>query len=713
MGLRFGDYGYNPRFFEPQRIGGQDFLVQNDDFSLRFFPPQIARQPGALRMRAVKPPGCIRIFVLGESAAMGDPEPAFGPARHLEVLLRQRYPDTEFEVVNVAFTAINSHVILPIARECANHHGDIWIVYMGNNEMVGPFGAVTVFGPQAPPGALVRLSLALQRTRLGQLGVALARRFQKPATPDASWGGMQMFQQNRVSPDSPKRQRVHRNFEANLEGILRAGTGSGASVLLNTVAVNLRDSPPFASELDPGLGEADRTQFESLLSAGRLSEQASAWEQALEPLRAACALAPSHAEAHYRLARCLDRLGRLDEARAHYQRACDTDALPFRTDSRLNDLIRRVAEGQTNDRVQLVDAATLLPQQSGVGVSGHESFYEHVHFNFDGAYQLGRIWAEAVAEVLPATVRARGQSDWPTQESCERALGLTDWNRKLVTEAVIRRLQQPPLSTQPNNTERIAGLQEYEQRLLARMTRKRLPEAQATYAEAIAAAPNDHFLYEVQGGFLQVTGDLPGALAAWRRVSELMPQDFLPWFQMGILSSRQGNHTNAQNFLRQALQIRPALVEGWSELGQSYAASRKWAEALPCLEEASRLRPQDPTLWAYRASVLGEMGRNLEAIDGYRRALALNPASAEAHGALGNLLAQRGQWHEAVTEYQAALQLKPNDVTVHFNLGMVLLQLGRTADGQQLLQRVLELDPQHAPARAALDRIAAGATARP
>ena len=43
------------------------------------------------------------------------------------------------------------------------------MIYMGNNEVVGPFGAGTVFGPQAPPLPLIRGSLALKSTRTGQL----------------------------------------------------------------------------------------------------------------------------------------------------------------------------------------------------------------------------------------------------------------------------------------------------------------------------------------------------------------------------------------------------------------------------------------------------------------------------------------------------------------------------------------------------------------
>ena len=36
---------------------------------------------------------------------MGDPEPAFGVGRILEVMLRAQYPGKAFEVVNVAVTA--------------------------------------------------------------------------------------------------------------------------------------------------------------------------------------------------------------------------------------------------------------------------------------------------------------------------------------------------------------------------------------------------------------------------------------------------------------------------------------------------------------------------------------------------------------------------------------------------------------------------------
>jgi len=133
LALRLAGYGHPTSFFVPLRIAGQDMLVENEQFGLQFFPPAIARSPSPVVMTAKKAPGTIRLFVLGESAALGDPKAAYGFSRYLKVLLEERFPGAHFEVVNVAMTAINSHIILPIARECARHDGDLWLIYAGNN----------------------------------------------------------------------------------------------------------------------------------------------------------------------------------------------------------------------------------------------------------------------------------------------------------------------------------------------------------------------------------------------------------------------------------------------------------------------------------------------------------------------------------------------------------------------------------------------------
>jgi hypothetical protein len=201
--LRLFGVGFDPRFFKRARIGNEDCYVANDRFSLRFFARGMARAPAPVVLAASKQPDTYRIFIFGESAALGDPRPNYGAGAYLEVLLAERFPQAKFEVVNTSVTAINSHVIRPIAQECAQHAGDLWLVYMGNNEMVGPFGAATVFGLQAPPLWVTRTQLQLRRLRLAQW---LVEASQKTKSADAGWHGMEMFLQNQVPPQDPRKQ---------------------------------------------------------------------------------------------------------------------------------------------------------------------------------------------------------------------------------------------------------------------------------------------------------------------------------------------------------------------------------------------------------------------------------------------------------------------------------------------------------------------------
>lgn len=141
--LRLTGYGYDTHFFRSIQVNDHKFYVPNEKFSYRFFPPALARTEMPIRFAAEKATNSYRVFLFGESAANGDPDETYGVGRYLEVLLRERYPETSFQVICVAVTAIDSSTILPIARECAQHQGDLWLIYMGNNEMVGPFGAET------------------------------------------------------------------------------------------------------------------------------------------------------------------------------------------------------------------------------------------------------------------------------------------------------------------------------------------------------------------------------------------------------------------------------------------------------------------------------------------------------------------------------------------------------------------------------------------
>src|SRR5205807_729633 len=116
----------------------------------------------------------------------------------------------------------------------------------------------------------------------GQWLMALGRRLSGHGEKSPGWAGMAMFLDQKIAPESPRRETVYRNFEKNLDDIVGVGVNSGAKVLLNTVAVNLKDSPPFASMTDSHLSPADRTQFDQLYAAGMQAVAQKAFAQAAE-----------------------------------------------------------------------------------------------------------------------------------------------------------------------------------------------------------------------------------------------------------------------------------------------------------------------------------------------------------------------------------------------------------------------------------------------
>jgi hypothetical protein len=299
-------------------------------------------------------------------------------------MLSLRYPGVRFEVVNTAMTAINSHAILPIARDCAKAESDIWVVYMGNNEVVGPFGAGTVFGSQVPPLPVIRSVLALKTTRTGQWLDFMRLRIQQPQWGSDEWGGMKMFLDQQVRADDPRMATVYDHFQRNLADIIRTGERAGAGIVVSTVAVNLKDCAPFASEHRPGLSGPDKAKWELLYQLGIKAQAAGNEQAAAEQFQAAAQLDDSFAELRFRQGECALALNQPQPAQRYFQAARDLDTLRFRCDSKLNDLIRQDLSQRKHEHTLLADAEQRFAEQSPDGLPGENLFYEHVHLNFDG-----------------------------------------------------------------------------------------------------------------------------------------------------------------------------------------------------------------------------------------------------------------------------------------------------------------------------------------
>jgi tetratricopeptide (TPR) repeat protein len=709
MALRLVGYGFDPQFFKRATIGGKDYYMANDDFGRRFFPRSLARIPPPAVMPVTKEPGTFRIFIFGESAALGDPRPNYGAGCYLEALLAKRFPQAKFEIINTSMTAINSHAILPIARECTRQAGDLWLIYMGNNEMVGPFGAATVFGVRAPPMWLVRAQLQLRRLRLGQLLLQASEKLPKGKPAASGWHGMEMFVENQVAPNDPRKQRVYRNLERNLDDILQAGRDSGAKLILSTVAVNLKDCPPFGSLSGAELPGPNRAEFEKLCQEGAATEAQGHLADAQREFQRATEICPA-AEAHFQLATCLLRQTNSTSARTHFLQAMDADTLPFRADSRINESIRAAARRFGGESFALCDAAEALKAASPTGIPGEESFYEHVHLNPHGNYALALAWAGQVERLLSPALKQGARPSWASQAECDQRLGLTDWNRVSILEDILLRVERPPFSGQSGSAERSARLRGEVDGLRQHLTREAAADAREVYLRALRRAPEDFRLHENYAEFLEATHELKPAVAERRKVCELLPHYYFPHYSLGLTLKEAGELAEARQALLEAAALKPDQGEVQLELGIVCARQGEWEPAREYLEGARRLVPEDPRGALYLGEVLWKLERRGNALAALREAIRLAPLDWQPHYRLASDLAQQAQFSEAAAEYQAALHLNPGNVKTKLGLAAVLVNLGRQPEALAQTDEVLKLEPDNAAALEFQRKVRGGGT---
>lgn len=120
MGLLLTGYGYDAKPIIGCAVKGQKAYCDNVKFGWLFFPPNIAREFDPFIIPAKKAQNSYRIFVFGSSAAQGVPDGTYSFSRILECMLTEQYPGVNFEVINTAMTAINSHVVVRIAEDCTD-----------------------------------------------------------------------------------------------------------------------------------------------------------------------------------------------------------------------------------------------------------------------------------------------------------------------------------------------------------------------------------------------------------------------------------------------------------------------------------------------------------------------------------------------------------------------------------------------------------------
>jgi tetratricopeptide (TPR) repeat protein len=665
VSLRLGGYGYTTAYFlDGTKAEGRDVWIDNSHFDRWVFPAELegTSRPTPFAFAKRKPRGTFRIFVMGESAAWGFPDPSASFSRVLEVMLRARYPDTRFEVVNTAMVAINSHVVFPIARECLKKQPDLLIIHLGNNEVVGPYGAAGVLGSFSPRLGLIRANLAVKTTRTGQLlGGLLCGLGNKKEVPQA-WNGMAMFVHSRIAEQDERLKRIYHHYRKNLEAICTSASDAGVPAVVCTVGVNLKDSAPFASLHAVDLEAEQLEAWEKDYGEGVRLEEQKRFAEALGRYEDAARIDDAFADLAFRRGRCLLALGKTSAAREQFVRAWDLDALRFRSDATINATIRDVVAAQADAGIVLADVERAFELSSPDGIPGENLFLEHVHMNFHGNYVLARTVFESIKELAPAGLGTRsGEKGAPLSEKeCAERLEYTSWNELKTVDTIKSMVTvQPPFTLQLDHAERARRWLAKLEMVRAREQSDGVQKAVGTHARAMADAKEDWMIPMNYGDYLLEHNDLSNAETAYRTALGRMRHGIQIRCKLGELYLRGGNPDAAIRPFREALRLEPESLDAHFGLARAYAAQGKTGAALAVYEERARKGPNRFVATMQLADFLAGTGKLEQARERYQEAQRMAPDNWGPLLGLAQVAVKQEKLDEAIGHYESMLRVWP------------------------------------------------------
>lgn len=422
--------GYNPEPLQILREDGQKVVATNERFNYQFFrdwqnpvqeDPKFARAKFPLQ----KPEGTYRIFVYGGSAAMGWYFPQYGLGRVLGQMLQMRFPAAHFEVNVLAWFAMNSHVMLPHALAVEQYQPDLYLIYMGNNERSGPYGARSKLGHSYLSAdqmqQRIRWLQMLNHSHLWQVMLAYGGKelgLDRPNLNGVTWG-------DDIPMDDPRIERIDELYRRNLAAMLDSARRGGAKVLLSTVATNLRMGDTLQAKHSPRLSTEELARYEQTFAMAKGAQASADYSAAVQLFEQCIVLDPQFAEAHFAKGDCLEALGQFEEAREAYQQAKDNSYFYAGITEKMNGIVRETAAAN-GDVVYFADGQEAVAAASPHGIIGFDHFYDVAHLRFEGSYVLAKTFFETLAPQLPDWI-TRGQKDVtaPTMEEVRAAMGRT------------------------------------------------------------------------------------------------------------------------------------------------------------------------------------------------------------------------------------------------------------------------------------------------
>lgn len=171
------------------------------------------------------------------------------------------------------------------------------------------------------------------------------------------------------------------------------------------------------------------------------------------------------------------------------------------------------------------------------------------------------------------------------------------------------------------------------------------------------------------------------------KIDPWLPQ---PYLLLARLDDTHGTAQRALAHLDTYLERSPDPASGYFLKGRIYARLADGSNAEIWLKRAIEAAPDNADFWTTLGRVHTELFNNArteEGIHSFQKALELSPNHADAHRYYGLALKRLRRFEEAVPHLQAALNGAEDPGPLYYDLGQTLMQAGRAEEGKAALTK--------------------------
>uniref|UniRef100_A0A6B2KZ74 NAD(P)(+)--arginine ADP-ribosyltransferase n=1 Tax=Arcella intermedia TaxID=1963864 RepID=A0A6B2KZ74_9EUKA len=181
----------------------------------------------------------------------------------------------------------------------------------------------------------------------------------------------------------------------------------------------------------------------------------------------------------------------------------------------------------------------------------------------------------------------------------------------------------------------------------------------------------------------------------FKNALKIQPTYYRSLYNLGYLKNAVSQYSEAVVYLKDSLVHNAKNSQAWGSLGFAYLELLELDESLRCLDEALKIDPQYRNALNNKAKVLLSMGRLEEAYKCCEFSCGVDPNSEVTFDLKGTILENMGKLKESLVCFKEAIRIDPNYSRPWASLGFVYIQLHSWQEALNALNSALSLEPNY------------------